>query len=61
MDDFEEDVTRLSMWLDDISGEIEKDPSLADHKALQFLSLSITKFLQTRRDALISLIGGAKH
>ncbi len=58
MNEFEEDAIRLSTHLDDLAEEIEKNPSLADHEALKFLSSSITKFLTKRLAALMKIIKG---
>lgn len=61
MDEFEEDVIRLSTHLDDVSGQINQDHTLADHKSLDHLRDAITKFLHARLDAAMSLIRGPKH
>jgi len=61
MDEFEEDVMRLSINLDDVSEQIDQDATLAEHKSLDHLRDAITKFLNARLDAAMSLIKGPKH
>lgn len=61
MDDFEEDVTRLSTHLDDLTEQIAEDRELASRAELTLLSLSITRFLAVRLNASMASIRESAH
>ena len=61
MDDFEEDVTRLSTHLDDLAEQISKDGDLASREVLKMLNVSITKLLVVRLDASMASIRESAH
>jgi len=61
MDEFDEDVTRLALQLDDVSEAIELDKDLASHKAMILLGSSITRLLTARFKASISSLGEMVH